>query len=390
MCNWATPLMVLLLWTAAAAAGDATLFRISKDDWNENSDIVSCVAWSPDGETIAASYGRFVGLLQESRPGQAILWDARTGNRRLALTGYTDGVSSVAFSPDGKTVAASGYVGELKLWDTRNGKLLRLIRAPGIIRSVAFSPEGAFLAAGLWSTKGGHDAGEARIWRAATGEEAARLTGHTDAVLSVAFSQGGRLLATGSRDGSARVWDVRTNRLQATLTCPKVIELARRKTESILRKRGQVYEPMPSVQSVAFSPDGRTLAAAFGEPVIPDTPEGVGAVQLWDMQKSKPAATISHHDRFVCQVTYSLNGGLLATAGKDGTVIVWDVNTLDGIAKVEGDAPIAFAPSGKQLIVTGDGALLRLTTIARPQAANTPQPQSKSPLDSADRGKMVH
>ena len=72
---------------------------------NANSDVVSSVAYSPDGQTIAASYGRYIGLLQKSRPGQAILWDARTGKRRFTLSGYSDGVSSVVFSPDGRLVA---------------------------------------------------------------------------------------------------------------------------------------------------------------------------------------------------------------------------------------------------------------------------------------------
>ena len=92
-------------------------------------------------------------------------------------------------------------------------------------------------------------------------------------------------------------------------------------------------------------------------------------MQLWDVEKSRPAATIAHHDRFVCQVTYSLDNRWLATAGSDGWVMVWDAKTLQGIAKVEGDAPFAFAPSGKQLLVSGKAALLTLKTIPQPQAA---------------------
>ena len=63
-------LVILLLWSAAAVAGDAVLFRIPKDDPNENSDVISSVAWSPDGKTIAASYGRFIGLLQNPGRGR--------------------------------------------------------------------------------------------------------------------------------------------------------------------------------------------------------------------------------------------------------------------------------------------------------------------------------
>lgn len=140
--NALVTLAITLCGTETAAAESGLLFQISEDDPSQNSDVVNSVAFSRNGQAVAAAYGRFIGLLQESRPGQAILWDAEKGTRRLMLRGYVDGVSSVAFSPDGKCVAASGYVGDIKPWHPQNGKLTREIAAPGIVSSVAFSPDG--------------------------------------------------------------------------------------------------------------------------------------------------------------------------------------------------------------------------------------------------------
>jgi WD40 repeat protein len=243
--------------------------------------------------------------------------------------------------------------------------LVSKIAAPGIVSSVAFSPNGRSLGAGLWLSREGVDAGEARIWDVATGAETAHFFGHTDAVRSLAFSPDGSVLATGSMDGSVRKWDLESGRLRATLVCAEVIRAAKREAESAMRKRGLAheYEPMPLVESVAFSPDGRRIAAAFGEPMIPGKQAGVGVVQLWDATKGEPVGAITHHGNFVAQVCYSRDGSLLATAGGDGSVLLWNAATLKEVATISGDAPVAFAPDGNRLVVSGREASLRLVTI---------------------------
>ena len=108
-CALTVPLVLLLgfMWKTAVAEERIT-FRIPADDPNENSAVVRSVAFSSDGTLLAATYGRFIGLLQEPRPGQAIVWDAHAGVRRATLLGHKDGVSSVAFSPEGKILATGG------------------------------------------------------------------------------------------------------------------------------------------------------------------------------------------------------------------------------------------------------------------------------------------
>lgn len=356
---------VIALCSVACADDDGLLLQISKDDTNQNSDVVNSSDFSPDGQIVAAAYGRYIGLLQDSRPGQTILWDTKSGTRRLTLTGYVDGVSSLAYSPDGEYVAAAGYVGDIKLWRAQDGKLIREIVAPDIVSSVAFSPDGRRLAAGLWRSKGGGDAGDARIWDVATGAQTAHFVGHTDAVRAITFSPDGSLLTTGSMDGSVRTWDLKQGNLRATLVCPEVVRVAKQTAEAAMRKRGQQqeYEPMPTVDSVVFSPDGRRIAAAFGEQVIPGKPAGVGIVQLWDVRNGESVGAFGHDGNFVAQVCYAPGGTLLATAGQDRSVIFWDTATLKEVSRVSGDAPIAFAPKGNRLVVRDRGASLRLISV---------------------------
>jgi WD40 repeat protein len=222
----------------------------------------------------------------------------------------------------------------------------------------------------MWVDKEGRDAGEARIWDAATGREIGILVGHTDAVRAVDFSPDGDLLATGSMDGSVRIWDVETKRFQAKVVCPTVIEMTKRQAESAMRERGRTvkYDPMPTAESVVFSPDGLTLAATFGERTIPGKRDGVGVVQLWEVRTGVIKAVITHHGNFVSQVAYCPNGDLLASAGHDGSVELWDVDTLKEAATVEGNSPIAFAPDGNHIVVNAGDASLRLRTIRRRQS----------------------
>jgi RNA polymerase sigma factor (sigma-70 family) len=160
------------------------------------------VAFSPDGTTLAAAAG----------DGPIALWDLATGKQIRVLAGHNDSVYALAFSPDG-TLLASGSVREVeksvRLWDVRTGKEVPHARDMNhpVVRErrssswgIAFSPDGRLLASGT-------EEGTAFLWEVATGRERRRFEGHTGMVTRLAFSPDGRVLASASADTSILLWD---------------------------------------------------------------------------------------------------------------------------------------------------------------------------------------
>ena len=183
-----------------------------------HADRVKSVAFSPDGRTLATG----------SREGMARLWDAHSGKLLASLAGHQGDVDAVAFSRDGR-ILASGAGDGVRLWDAVTGELLAApFQHPGIVYSLAFSPDDRVLATGSMET--------AYLWDMRSGKPLELPLRHGGAVRSVAFSPDGRTLAMGTRDNNAQLWDLRSGKPQASPP---------------LRQRSAF------VLAVAFSPDGR-------------------------------------------------------------------------------------------------------------------------------------
>jgi tetratricopeptide (TPR) repeat protein/Tol biopolymer transport system component len=249
--------------------------------------LVLGVAWSPDGKRLATA----------SSDNTARVWDAATGQQLFTLSGHQDGVSSVAWNPSGTRLATGSKDKTAKLWDARSGEgLLRrfsrwtcvtLTGHTDAVMGAVWSPDGNRLATGSRD-------GTARVWDAGSGKELLTLRGHNSYVFSVAWSPDGKRLATGSCDGTAKVWDAGSGKELLTLS-------------------GHSGD----VRSVAWSPDGRWLATGSNHKDK--------NVRVWDAQGGKELLTLSGHNRAgVFSVAWSPDGRRLATGGYDDKVRVWD------------------------------------------------------------------
>jgi WD40 repeat protein len=154
---------------------------------------VRSVAFSPDGKLLAAGTG------EPKEAGTVTVWEVAT--RKVRWTQRTTvGVPAVVFAPDGRTLAIAQYDNAAKVLDTAAGKEVRALRHPKEVRNIAFSPDGKRLATACWD-------GIVRVWDLADGKAALTCAGHKGRVNSVAFSPDGVwLLSTSDRDG-AKLWD---------------------------------------------------------------------------------------------------------------------------------------------------------------------------------------
>ncbi|GHE96232.1 hypothetical protein GCM10018785_71510 [Streptomyces longispororuber] len=237
---------------------------------------------------------------------------------RHRITGYADEVSSVVFSPDGRTLATGGDEGTVRLWNTANGKAYASITAAaGMDGHVAFSPDSKTVASG-------DAASVVRLWDVASGEPRSALTGHTEGLEDLAFSPDGQVLATGGGDGKVILWNVAkgTDR------------------EVLVGHTG-------SVTGLVFSSDGRALATGDDE----------GKVLLWDVATGKRRAALAGHTDAIQKLAFSPDGNLLATGGADSTARLWDTGTRKRPTILTGHrddvTSLVFSPDGRTL-ATGD------------------------------------
>ncbi|WP_346433917.1 trypsin-like peptidase domain-containing protein [Nonomuraea composti] len=294
-----------------------------------HTDIVWSLAFDPDGKRLAGARGLFDpdGKRLASDEASVWIWDADADRPVRTLTGHTDEVGSVAFSPDGKRLVSAGLDATVRIWDADTGRQIRRLADGGAL--VAFSRDGKRLASvGLDAT--------VRIWDADTGRQIRRLA---DGALLVAFSRDGKRLATASNDNTVRIWDADTGR--------------------------QVGAPLTGhtdqVTSVAFSLDDKYLASASDDKTV----------WIWDADTGHPHRTLTGHTDEVNSVAFSPDDNRLATASDDKTVRIWDADTGRQIgAPLTGHTDrvvsVAFSPDGKRLATASYDKTVWIWDVARP------------------------
>lgn len=269
------------------------------------------IAFSPDGSTLATA----------NEDGAVTLWDVKTKQLTHILRGHKLNVYDVAFSPDGQMLASGGQDKTVRLWDMNTKQLLHIYEDhEEDVFAIVFSPDGKILASASKDRT-------IRLWDIEKKEQNYIFVGHEDIVNTVAFSPDGRTLASGSHDHTVRLWDIDTKDFTHILS-------------------GHIH----GVGSLAFSPDGKKLVSAT---------DGSGAsysrrdpvIYLWDTYTGEQIQTISGYAPAFNRIAFSPDGNALVGATRGNTISFWDANTSRSLRKVLPGTTFAFSPDGHTLAV---------------------------------------
>jgi WD40 repeat protein len=283
---------------------------------------VQALAWSPDGRTLVAGISTHV----------MRVWDARDGHLvRPVFGGHAAAVVAVAFSPDGRTLASGSHDRTVKLWDPDDPRTPRAVLKGHTdeVQAVAFSPDGRRIASA------GNDR-SVRIWDAASGAALAVIWGHTSTVASLAFLPDGARVVTGSTDQTVRLWDIATGRELRT------------------------YKGTDASVAVAVSPDGREIASA-----------GDVTIRIWDAAGPPRIRTLRSPSRLtygglVECLAFSPDGRTLATGHEDYAIRAWDLpgDRPPRLIKTGYDVRLISAPADTATIPDAGSSLVVVANVA--------------------------
>ncbi len=282
---------------------------------------INSVAYSPDGGTIAC--GIDDGTIQ--------IWDTSTGKLQNTIKGHLDlSIFSMAFSPDGNKLAC-GADSKVLFWNPHTYEHLKTTKEPRCkVVDIEYSPDGNIFATVGTSMK-------ARLWDRQTGRFLGSFIGNHEKYFysayrdkekftSVSFSPDGNTLATGDTDNEVCLWAIRTGEQYL-----------------IGEQLATFTEHTETVTSVAFSPDRKTLASGSLDKTI----------RLWDVKARKHLKAISGHEKGVNVLAFSPDGKILASGSEDGTIRLLKIDDYEilyaPIENVGNVNAIAFSSDGKIL-----------------------------------------
>lgn len=275
---------------------------------------INSLAFSPNGETLASG----------SADRTVKLWNLDEAVQPVSLAGHSSLIDTVVFSPDGRTLASGSWDHSIKVWNLGTG----LKKAPfvslshnlcqhsGWITCIAISPDGHTLVSGSADQT-------IKIWNLETGNLCGTLAGHSGTVCSLIMSQDGEILASGSADKTIKIWHLGSRNIQLTL-------------------KGH----LDAVNSLTFSPSGQILISASADKTI----------KLWNLNKGTLLHTLNGHSEAINSVAINVQGNTLISGSADKTIKIWHpgsgelLHTLSGHSA--GVTCVAISPDSR-LIASG-------------------------------------
>lgn len=278
--------------------------------------IALCVAFSPDGRTMASGGA-------EPGGGVVILWDVPSGQLVHKFTGHTDWVWSVAFAPDGKELASTGVDGTVRLWDLTSRMLRTTIDMSAVHRKswVSFSTDGRELITS-------EDGGTLRIWDRTTGHAMRTVQISQSQPWKPALSPDGRLIVAGADKSIALLDYPSLNAIRRFPQSPlygdnfaispdgRMIASCHAQHVHLFSREGislGTLKHAAKVNSVDFSPDGQSLVSG----------DNNHEVHIWDVERCQERVALHGHFSWVVSVRFSPDGKTIASASDDGTVRLW-------------------------------------------------------------------
>ncbi|MDM3856646.1 MAG: hypothetical protein PT120_17580 [Aphanizomenon gracile PMC649.10] len=263
-------------------------------------------------------------------------------------------VYSVAFSPDGKYLATGDSEGRVQIWNAVTGReILTFVGHSNCVNSVAWSGDGLTLASGSRDHT-------VKLWNVQSGDCVRTLEGHSRSVTSVAWSGDSLTLASGSRDHTVKLWDVQSG------DCVRTLEGHSR-----------------LVNSVAWSGDSLTLASGSSDQTV----------KLWNVQSGDCVRTLEGHSRSVTSVAWSGDSLTLATGSSDNTVKLWNVQSGDCVRTLEGHSnwvtSVAWSGDSLTLASGSDDQTVKLWDVQSGECVRTLEGHSRSVTSVAWSGDSL-